>query len=123
SKPVTDQYNVSRAKLAYIIDSTSAPVVILMPISTWGAYIIGMMGGLFLDNGYTTHSGFSGFTAAIPYQFYPITAVLMVFLIVKFGISFGPMKKFEDAALAGDDISKVEASKVAAEVEITGTKA
>ena len=123
SKPITDQYNVSRAKLAYIIDSTSAPVVILMPISTWGAYIIGMMGGLFLDNGYTAHSGFSGFIAAIPFQFYPIVAVIMVFLVVKFGISFGPMKKFEDAALAGDDISRVEATKVATEVQITGTKA
>ena len=123
SKPITDQYKVSRAKLAYIIDSTSAPVVILMPISTWGAYIIGMMGGLFVDNAYTTHSGFSGFIAAIPYQFYPITAIIMVFLIVKFGISFGPMKKFEEAALTGDDISKVEAAKVTSEVEIQGTKA
>jgi len=123
SKPITDQYNISRAKLAYIIDSTSAPVVILMPISTWGAYIIGMMGGLFIDNAYTAHTGFSGFIAAIPFQFYPITAIIMVFLVVKFGISFGPMKKFEDAALTGDDISRVEATKAASEVEIQGTKA
>ena len=42
SKPITDRYNISRAKLSYIIDSTSAPVVIMMPISTWGAYIIGL---------------------------------------------------------------------------------
>lgn len=122
SKPVTDEYNVSRAKLAYIIDSTSAPVVVLMPVSTWGAYIIGLIGGLFVANGYDTRTGLQGFLAAVPYQFYPITAIIMVFLIVKFGISFGPMKKFEEAAEAGNDISKLDTEfKQAAVVE--GTKA
>lgn len=121
SKPVTDQYNVSRAKLAYIIDSTSAPVVILMPVSTWGAYIIGLIGGLFAGTTYGK-TGLQGFLSSIPYQFYPITAIVMVFLIVKFGIKFGPMKKFEEAAEAGDDISKLE-TEVTQKTPVEGTKA
>lgn len=123
SKPITDQYKISRAKLAYIIDSTSAPVVILMPISTWGAYIIGMMGGLFVNSGYTTHTGFSGFLAAVPYQFYPITAIIMVFLVIKLGINFGAMKQFEDASASGDDVSKLDAAQAVSQVKIEGTKA
>jgi len=122
SKPITDEYKVSRAKLAYIIDSTSAPVVVMMPVSTWGAYIIGLIGGLFVANGYTVRTGLQGFLAAVPYQFYPITALIMVFLIVKFGISFGPMKKFEEAAEAGNDISKLD-TEVAQAVVVEGKKA
>lgn len=108
SKPITDQYKISRAKLAYLIDSTSAPVVILMPISTWGAYIVGLIGGLFVELEYTGSSGFAAFVSAIPYQFYPITTLIMVFLVIRFGIKFGPMKKFEASAELGHDISKVE---------------
>jgi tetracycline resistance efflux pump len=121
SKPITDQYGVSRAKLSYIIDSTSAPVVILMPISTWGAYIIGLLGKNFVDASYDVRSGFAGFIAAIPFQFYPITALIMVFLVIRFGIKFGPMKKFEDSAEAGNDISKLETED--ALVVIEGKKA
>ena len=116
SKPITDRYNISRAKLSYIIDSTSAPVVIMMPISTWGAYIIGLLGGLFLDAGYVVHTGFSGFVAAIPFQFYPMTSLIMVFLVIRFGIKFGAMKKYEDACEEGDDISKLETEKIVKEV-------
>lgn len=112
SKPITDQYGISRAKLSYIIDSTSAPVVILMPISTWGAYIVGLLGGLFQDSGYQTHSGFSGFVAAIPYQFYPITSLIMVFLVIRFGIKFGAMKTYEDACENGEDISKLQTIEI-----------
>jgi len=123
SKPITDEYNISRAKLAYIIDSTSAPVVILMPISTWGAYIIGSLGGFFDDYGYETHTGFSGFIAAIPYQFYAIVAIIMVFLIVKFKINLGAMKTFEVASANGDDVSKVQVAKEVSDVDIEGKKA
>jgi len=117
SKPITDQYKISRAKLSYLIDSTSAPVVILMPVSTWGAYIIGLIGALFYENGYDVRSGFAGFVSAIPFQFYPITALIMVFLVIKFGINFGAMKKFEDNALEGNDLSKLEKEEVVEKVE------
>jgi len=123
SKPVTDKFKVSRAKLAYIIDSTSAPVVILMPLSTWGAYIIGIMGGLFADAGYEAHTGFGAYVAAVPYQFYPLTAVLMVYLTIRFGIAFGPMKGFEASSLAEEDTSKMLDAEVVKEEEIEGTKA
>lgn len=123
SKPITDKYKVSRAKLAYIIDSTSAPVVILMPISTWGAYIILLIGGAFNDAGYTAHSGFTGFLSAIPFQFYPITAIIMVFLTIKFGINIGAMRNFEEKALTGNDVSRVTDAEVVQEADIEGTKA
>jgi Na+/H+ antiporter NhaC len=123
TKPVTDEYRVSRAKLAYIIDSTSAPVVIMMPLSTWGAYIIGIMGGLFADNSYTVHSGFSGFVAAVPYQFYPITALLVVLLSIHFGINLLSMKTFELDAKAGDDTSKMKEDVSTQETVIEGTHA
>ncbi|MFU8793585.1 MAG: Na+/H+ antiporter NhaC family protein [Acholeplasmataceae bacterium] len=123
SKPITDQYQISRAKLAYIIDSTSAPVVILMPISTWGAYIIGLMGALFVEAGYVTHTGFSGFVSAIPYQFYPITAIVVVFLTIKYNIRLGDMKKYENSAEEGNDISKLEAIAEVAQAKIEGKKA
>jgi len=122
SKPITDQYNVSRAKLAYVIDSTSAPVVILMPVSTWGAYIIGILGGLFVTHGYAK-TGFAGLVSSVPYQFYPITAIIMVFLVIKFGIKIGPMVDFEASAENGNDTSKVESAIEVAQVEVKGTKA
>lgn len=122
SKPITDQYRIARAKLAYIIDSTSAPVVVLMPISTWGAFIIGSIGSLFVANGITATTGMQGFVSAIPYQFYPIVAIIMVYLVVRFGISFGPMKKVEDAALVAEDPSKL-ATEVKQKVAIEGKKA
>jgi Na+/H+ antiporter NhaC len=122
TKPITDQYRISRAKLAYIIDSTSAPVVVLMPISTWGAYIIGSIGGLFVKSGITDQSGLEGFLSAIPFQFYPISAIVVVFLIIRFKIRFGPMKKMEDQAEVGEDTSKLS-TELANKVTVEGTKA
>ncbi len=123
SKPITDRYSVSRAKLAYIIDSTSAPVVVLMPVSTWGAYIIGMLGGLFTTAGYTAHNGLTGFVSAIPFQFYPIAAIIMVLLVIRNNINLGAMKSFEASAAEGNDISKMASAKEVSTVAIEGKKA
>ncbi|MDX9691469.1 MAG: Na+/H+ antiporter NhaC family protein, partial [Acholeplasmataceae bacterium] len=123
SKPVTDQYKVSRAKLAYIIDSTSAPVVIMMPISTWGAYIISEIALNFSNENYTSYSGFSGFVRSVPYQFYPMITIIMVYLVIKFKILFGPMKKFEALAEENNDISKITATEVVEDSEIVAQKA
>ena len=108
SKPVTDKYKISRAKLSYIIDSTSAPVVILMPISTWGAYIISEIADNFDNTGFSEYSGFSGFVRSVPYQFYPLAAIFMVLLVIRFNILIGPMKKFEHQADQGEDTSKID---------------
>ncbi|MGM0436469.1 MAG: Na+/H+ antiporter NhaC family protein [Bacillota bacterium] len=107
SIPLTDAYKVSRAKLAYLIDSTSAPVVIMMPLSTWGAYIIAILGGLFAGNDYTLHSGFSAFLSAVPYQFYPLTAIALVFITLFMKRDLGAMKTYEKDALKGNDHSQL----------------
>ncbi len=105
TKPLTDRYSVSRAKLAYIIDSTSAPVVILAPISSWGAYIITTLSKIFEDAGYTAHTGLQAFIGFIPFQYYALTSIVMVAVMIIFKINIGDMKKFEDSADAGKDIS------------------
>lgn len=121
SKPITDEHNVSRAKLAYIIDSTSAPVVILLPVSTWAAYVIGEIGKSLTDNGFTT-TGFSAFVKTIPLQFYPVTALLMVLLVALYKIDIGPMKKYEESAAKGEDISKQANVSDIAEFETKATE-
>lgn len=89
--PLTDQYKVSREKLAYIIDSTSAPVCVISPISSWGAYIIALLGGIFLTNG-ITDAPFIGFLKMVPYNFYAILSLFLVVLSIVFSIDFGKMK-------------------------------
>ncbi len=95
-RPVTDKHNVSRAKLSYIIDATAAPVCIIAPISSWAAAVAGFAKG----SGAT--DGMSLFISAIPFNFYAfLTIAMMIFLAVaKF--DYGPMKKHEQNALAGD---------------------
>ena len=96
-KPVTDRYQVSRPKLAYLIDSTSAPICILVPISTWGAAV----GGYMIDTG-VFKSGITGFMAMVPYNLYAILCLLMVVLICVFSWDFGLMHRFEQKAKRGD---------------------
>lgn len=105
SKPITDRYNISRAKLSYIIDSTSAPVVILLPLSTWGAYIIGILTDVFKSENYVVTTGTGAYWRMIPMQFYAIVALIMVFIVIKFNINIGKMKIYEKKAEKGNDIS------------------
>ncbi len=91
-RPVTDKLNISRAKLAYIIDATAAPVCIIAPISSWAAAV----------TGYTSGDGFSLFLQTIPYNLYAWLTLLMVVTISVTGRDFGPMKKHEEAAQKGD---------------------
>lgn len=87
-RPVFDEKKISRAKLAYIVDSTAAPVCILMPISSWGAAVSG-----YVDEG----NGLYWFIKAIPFNFYAIFALVFVVLIVLSGKDFGPMAKAKAA--------------------------
>ena len=93
--PVTDKFKVSRAKLAYIIDATAAPVCILAPISSWAAAI-----NSYIPEGYTIN-GFSMFVKAIPFNFYAILTLVMVFGTSIAGFDFGLMKKYERAVESG----------------------
>ena len=91
-RPVTDKHNVSRAKLAYIIDATAAPICIIAPISSWAAAV----------TGYTSGDGFSLFIQTIPYNMYAWLTIIMVVFMACTQFDFGPMKKHEDAAVKGD---------------------
>ena len=92
-RPVTDAQNVSRAKLAYLIDATAAPVCIIAPISSWAAAVTGFVEG---------EDGFSIFIRAIPYNFYAILTILMMIAMVVMKVEYGPMKVHEDNAKKGD---------------------
>lgn len=92
-KPVTDEHRVSRAKLAYLIDATAAPVCIIAPISSWAAAVSGFVEG---------EDGFSIFIRAIPYNFYAILTIIMMIALVLLKVDFGPMKSHEANALKGD---------------------
>ena len=92
-KPVTDEHKVSRAKLAYLIDATAAPVCIIAPISSWAAAVSGFVVG---------EDGFSIFIRAIPYNFYAILTIIMMIALVLLKVDFGPMKSHEANALKGD---------------------
>jgi tetracycline resistance efflux pump len=84
-RPVTNKFKVSHEKLAYIIDSTAAPVCIIAPVSSWAVAVGGYMGD----------GGFSTFVASIPYNFYALLTIFMVFAIIVSKVDFGPMREAE----------------------------
>ncbi|MCI9248031.1 MAG: Na+/H+ antiporter NhaC family protein [Dorea sp.] len=92
-RPVTDKHNVSRAKLAYLIDATAAPVCIIAPISSWAAAVTGFVEG---------EDGFSIFIRAIPFNYYALLTIVMMVTIVILKMDYGPMKLHEANAAAGD---------------------
>jgi tetracycline resistance efflux pump len=106
SRPVTDRFYVSRAKLAYILDSTAAPMCVLMPASSWGAYIMTIIGGILVTHGVTEYSALGAYVRLIPMNFYAVFALLMVFVVTWFNINIGPMRKHEIAASKGIGFEK-----------------
>ena len=92
-RPVTDKYNISRSKLAYIIDSMAGPICIIVPISSWAAAI----GSTITDSG--IENGIFVFLKTIPYNFYAIITIIMVIYISSSNFNFGPMKKSEEDAI------------------------
>lgn len=96
---VTDKFKISREMLAYVVDSTAAPICVLVPLSTWAVFF----GGLLVDNGVAAEGqGISVYMEAIPYMLYAWVAVIMVPLVILGVIPlFGPMKKAELATQQG----------------------
>ena len=94
-RPVTDKYKVSRAKLAYIIDATAAPICIIAPISSWAAAVAG-----FAEDG----QGLNLFIRAIPFNFYALLTVVMMVGMVLMKTEFGLMSKFEENAVENGDL-------------------
>ncbi|MGD2045655.1 MAG: Na+/H+ antiporter NhaC family protein [Gemmatimonadota bacterium] len=95
ARPLFDRYRCSREKLAYIIDSTSAPICILIPLNAWGAYNLGILDGLGVENPLTV------FMEAVVLNFYAIAAVLMVLAVILWEIDIGPMRRAEARAAEG----------------------
>lgn len=92
-RPIADKHKISRAKLAYLIDATAAPVCIIAPISSWAAAVTGFVPG---------EDGFQIFIRAIPYNFYALLTIFMMIAITFLKVDFGPMRIHEDNAIRGD---------------------
>ena len=98
-RPVTDKHKISRAKLAYLIDATAAPVCIIAPISSWAAAVSGFVEG---------ENGISLFIKSIPYNYYALFTIAMMILMVIMKIEYGPMYKHEYNALQYGDLYTTE---------------
>jgi len=101
ARPVTDSHGVSRSKLAYILDSTAAPMCILMPLSSWGAYIMTIISGILIGHGVTEYSALGAYVMLIPMNFYALFTLLMVFAVIWFKLDIGLMKQHELKAQQG----------------------
>ncbi|MBW4005408.1 Na+/H+ antiporter NhaC family protein [Neisseria meningitidis] len=99
ARPVTDKFKVSRAKLAYILDSTAAPMCVLMPVSSWGASIIATLAGLLVTYKITGYTPMGTFVAMSLMNYYALFALIMVFVVAWFSFDIGSMARFEQAAL------------------------
>ncbi len=108
--PVTDRHKISRAKLAFIIDATAAPICMIAPISSWAAAVSEFTEG-------TGYSGIELFVRAIPYNFYSILMLVFVISIIIMKADFGPMKKHEINAENGDLFTSGQDKIETAEVE------
>jgi len=93
-RSVTDKLRVSREKLAYIVDSTSAPICLLGPVSTWVVFVMGLIGAQFIELG-MTGSEYMTYILTIPFNFYAILAIVLVAVIVFLKWDFGPMAQAE----------------------------
>ncbi|HDR1354561.1 TPA: Na+/H+ antiporter NhaC family protein, partial [Pasteurella multocida] len=100
ASPVTDKFKVSRPKLAYILDSTAAPMCVLMPVSSWGAYIITLIAGLLATYSITEYSPIGAFMTMSAMNFYAIFSILMVFFVSYYSFDIGSMARHERMALA-----------------------
>ncbi len=92
-RPLTDSHKISRAKFAYIIDATAAPICMIAPISSWAAAVTSVVG---------EENGLTYFIRAIPYNFYSLLTIVMIITIALIKLDYGPMLRHERNALAGD---------------------
>ncbi len=112
-KPVTDKHKISRAKLAYIIDATAAPICIIAPISSWAAAV-----GSNLSATGQFESDIAAFVATIPYNLYAVLSIVMVILVCCTKLDFGPMAKIEALAERTGDVGAVD-TKIEDKTEVS----
>ncbi|MCR5682038.1 MAG: Na+/H+ antiporter NhaC family protein, partial [Clostridiales bacterium] len=96
-QPVTDSHKISRAKLAYLIDATAAPICMIAPISSWAAAVSSYADG-------TGYSGLSLFVRAIPYNFYSLLTLVFIIALALMKFDYGPMAKHEKNAIEKGDL-------------------
>ena len=111
-RPVTDKYRISRAKLAYLIDSTAAPICIIAPISSWAAAV-----GSTLAAAKIFKSDLLAFCATIPFNLYAILTILMVIILACTNISYGPMRKIEKYAELNNELGALTINEETDETE------
>ncbi|HSR68025.1 MAG TPA: Na+/H+ antiporter NhaC family protein [Acidobacteriota bacterium] len=99
SRPLFDRYKVSREKLAYILDSTSAPKCMLLPLNGWGAYVIGLLAAQNIER------PVQALISSIPFNFYAMAALLLVAVLVITGRDYGPMVAAEKRTLEGKKLN------------------
>ena len=112
-RPITDKHNISRAKLAYIIDATAAPICIIAPISSWAAAVAG-----FAEDG----QGFNLFLRAIPYNYYALLTIVMMVGLVVMKVDFGMMRNFERNAVEKNDLFSGSNPYASAEADVSEDK-
>ena len=110
-RPVCDEKKVSRAKLAYLIDATAAPVCIIAPISSWAAAVAGFARGAGAEN------GISLFVQAIPYNFYALFTIVMMVALTLMKFDYGPMRLHEKNAIEKGDLFTSDAESFANSVD------
>ena len=108
-RPVTDKHRISRAKLAYLIDSTAAPICIIAPISSWAAAVSGFVKG---------ENGISIFVQSIPYNFYALLTLFMIVCIIFLKTDYGPMLAQENIARKGGDVTASGREQTAADTTV-----
>ncbi len=111
-RPVCDGHKISRAKLSYLIDATAAPVCIIAPISSWAAAVAGFARGAGAEN------GISLFVSAIPYNFYALLTILMMFFLAFSNLDYGPMAKHEFNAVNNGDIFTTDKHEDTSDAEV-----
>ena len=115
-RPIFDKLKLSREKLAYIADSTSAPSKLLIPFNGWGAFIMGLLVTQGIDN------PFMGLISAIQYNFYPILVIAILFFLIISGKDFGPMKSAEIRVREGKMFDEGSRPMVSEEITFIKTK-
>jgi Na+/H+ antiporter NhaC len=108
-RPVTDKHRISRAKLAYLIDSTAAPICIIAPISSWAAAVSGFVKG---------ENGISIFVQSIPYNFYALLTLFMIVCIIFLKTDYGPMLAQENIARKGSTVTASDREQTAADTTV-----
>ena len=109
-RPLTDRLRISREKLAYLVDSTAAPVTTLAVISTWVGFEVGLIQDALVAVGDESMSAYTFFLRSLPYAFYPWLTLLMVYLVAGTGRDFGPMRAAEQRAQSTGQLLRPGAS-------------